>query len=237
MEEAQRDEVRRAAAHLSSGVWGGILSGFVIGGIGGRLAMFVLRLTSDPSIRGLDTDDGFKIGSLTGSTLFLVGITMAAGMLGGLVYLLVRGWLPQQHRALYMASFFGLFGGATIVKPDGIDFTRVEPHVLSICFFILLPALYGAAVSIVTERFLDREEGRQSTSLVFAFLPLLGIGLVGPGALVILALGFGGWMLNRSYPLAALWNSPWVTRLGRTGLAVLTALAVVTLIEDITEIL
>ena len=62
-------------ATLASGVTGGFVCGLLIGGVGGRLAMFVLRLTSDPSLRGARTDDDFIIGVFTSQTLFLLGVT------------------------------------------------------------------------------------------------------------------------------------------------------------------
>jgi hypothetical protein len=60
----------------------GALTGAVIGGVGGRLAMFVLRLMSDPSLHGRETDDGFTIGVISGATLFLVGLTAFLGVAG-----------------------------------------------------------------------------------------------------------------------------------------------------------
>lgn len=60
---------RRAAA----GIYGGLVCGALVGGIGGRLAMLFLRVTSDPAVRGVETDDGFVIGEVsfdTGSLVF-----------------------------------------------------------------------------------------------------------------------------------------------------------------------
>jgi hypothetical protein len=70
-------------ATLASGVSAGFISGLLIGGVGGRLAMFLLRLTSDPALRGAQTDDGFTIGVFSTETLFLLGVTAGLGILGG----------------------------------------------------------------------------------------------------------------------------------------------------------
>ena len=40
----------------------GIPLGVLVGGIVGRVAMLVLRLTSPDSVRGVESDDGFTIG-------------------------------------------------------------------------------------------------------------------------------------------------------------------------------
>jgi hypothetical protein len=234
---ARWEQMRAASVHLSSGVWAGLISGALIGGLGGRLAMFLLRVTSDPSLRGLETDDGFEIGSFTGSTIFLVALCVAGGVLGGLFYLAVRSWAPRRYRAVAMATFVGLAGGATIIKPDGIDFTLVEPHALSIALFIALPALYGAVVSILTERFLDKKEGRVGSWGPIALVPLLGLAVLGPFAAIVVAIALVGWMLNLKFPILDVWSSRPVSVIGRTALIAITCATSATLIADIWTIL
>jgi hypothetical protein len=228
-------QIRSGAAHLSAGVWAGLLSGLIIGGLGGRLAMGVLRVTSDPSLTGRVTDDGFKIGIVSGSTLFLVLFCGALGLIGGLLYLVIRGWLPNAHRGVYAAIVGGAVGGALVIKPDGIDFTLVEPLALSIPMFIALPALYGWSVSAVTERLLTRKES--SLGAAAAFLPLLGLALIGPFGVIVLALGFMGWMLIHRVPsLSTVWTNNMVVAFGRVALAGVTLVSLVALTKDILEI-
>ena len=43
----------------------GISTGVVVVGVGSRLAMFVLRLTSPDNAHGVVNDDGFVIGQVT----------------------------------------------------------------------------------------------------------------------------------------------------------------------------
>lgn len=57
-------------AFFSPALLVGLVTGLLIGGVGGRLAMFLLRLTSSESLHGVETDDGFIIGSLTSDTFF-----------------------------------------------------------------------------------------------------------------------------------------------------------------------
>jgi len=227
------EQIRGPSLHLSSGVWAGIISGVLIGGLGGRIAMFLLRLTSDPSLHGLETDDGFVIGSFTGSTIFLLALCTAGGVLGGLFYLLIRSWLPRPYRVVVMAIFVGAAGGATVIKPDGIDFTLVEPHVLSIVLFIALPALYGYAVSVLTETFLARKEAHEKSWSALAVVPLLGLAILGPIGVIVVALTFAGWMLNLRFPVTHLWRSRWVTMVGRFVLVGITCMTLATLIADV----
>ena len=93
-----QDDLMTSTRPLSAGVVGGLVTGAVVGGIGGRLAMFVLRLTSDPSLHGAETDDGFIMGQISGATLFLLIVTSVLGVLAGVLYLAVRTWFPLRRR-------------------------------------------------------------------------------------------------------------------------------------------
>ncbi len=148
-----KQDLAAGAKRLSAAVGAGFLTGAAIGGVGGRLAMFVLRITSDPGLHGLKTDDDFTIGIFSAATLFLVFVTAAAGTVGGLVYLAVRAWFPGRARPWIFGALTGLVGGALVIRPGGIDFTLLEPLGLAVAMFIALPAAYGVAVSLLAERF------------------------------------------------------------------------------------
>ena len=102
---------------LSGAAAAGFLAGGLVGGIGGRLGMFVLRLTSNPSLHGLETDDGFTIGIFSGATLFLLLLTAVLGAAGGLVYVIVRPWLPEAARPWLFDGLAGVVGGAAVSVP------------------------------------------------------------------------------------------------------------------------
>ena len=48
------------------------VAGLVWGGIGGRIAMRVVFLSSNDGVRGLTSDDGFEIGTISSATMFLL---------------------------------------------------------------------------------------------------------------------------------------------------------------------
>jgi len=72
--------------------------------------MLALRLTSHPSLHGVSTDDGFRIGRVSLQTLFLLGVTAGLGMAGGVFYLVVRRWIPSPWRIPLMTLFFASVG-------------------------------------------------------------------------------------------------------------------------------
>ena len=62
----------------------------VWGGLGGRVAMRVVFLTSDDRVRGVISDDGFEIGRITFQTIDLLVTATLLGVVGGLTYGLIR---------------------------------------------------------------------------------------------------------------------------------------------------
>jgi len=225
-----------AAAYLSHGLLPGLVCGVLIGGVGGRLAMFILRLTSDDALHGMETDDGFPIGAFTGATLFLLVVTTFLGAVGGLVYLGVREWLPRRGRPVVVGLLAATVGGALVIRPDGIDFTLLDPLWLAVALFVLLPAAYGVALSVLTERFVRSARGRRSRWL--AVLPLGGMVLAGglPGLVVLLLLGLGV-VANRAGRVARLWRSAPVTWLGRGVVAAAIGGAGILLARDVVAVL
>ncbi|HEX9259805.1 MAG TPA: hypothetical protein VF855_09745 [Acidimicrobiales bacterium] len=173
----------------------GALAGLVVGGIGGRLAMFVLRLTSKDSVAGIESDDGFTIGRFTSSTVFLLLVCLVLGSVVGLLYAAARPALPARWRIPTWTVLAGTFGGAGILHSDGVDFTALDPQLLACALFVAVPALGGLATAWLVERrdewwFTDR---RRTVVASLALIPALAaFPLVVAAALVaslVLALG------------------------------------------------
>jgi hypothetical protein len=234
-----REDLGAAARPVATAAVAGSLTGAVIGGLGGRVAMFVLRLTSDPALRGLKTDDDFTIGIFSGATLFLVIVTTVLGIPGGLVYLVVRGWLPGRARPWLFGGLTGIVGGATVIRPGGIDFTLLDPLGLAVALFIALPAAYGVAVSLLVERFLaDGSAFSRSKALIAGFVLLLPLGFFGLIGVAVLALILAAVLLGRAAPeMASLWTSPPVAWIGRAGLVAVAILWGAALVRDVVEVL
>lgn len=228
-----------SARRASAGVVGGSIAGILVGGIGGRLAMLILRLTSRPSLAGVETDDGFIIGRFSGETLFLVLLTAVFGIFGGLFYLAVRDWLPERSRTVLAAIFGGIVGGSAVIRPDGVDFILVDPLPLAIVMFVALPALYGVVMSLLVERLL-RSDSLLARSRVWvaALIPLIPLALTGPVGLLVLVVLFGLWGIHRAAPgLGSVFRSTPVVWIGRVALLAVTLLALRSLVEDVRSIL
>jgi hypothetical protein len=132
----------------------GLGLGVLVGGVLGRLLMFVLiRLNEDA--RGRVSDDGFVMGQFTLSGSFnLVVVGASLGAFGGIVYAAARHLTfgPEWWRLTSVVLGAALPVGALIVHDDGVDFTVLEPPELAIAMFVLLPGLYGLLLLLIVER-------------------------------------------------------------------------------------
>jgi hypothetical protein len=147
-----RTDLRAAARWLALGALAGGLAGLVIGGVGGRLLMLVLRRES-PGALGLTSDDGFEIGEVTFSgSLNLLVFTALLGAMAGVAYVLVRPGVPRLARIPLATVLGGTAGGTAVLEPDGIDLLVLDPLLLAVAGFIALPALWATATAILVER-------------------------------------------------------------------------------------
>jgi hypothetical protein len=127
----------------------GVPCGAILVGLGSRLCMFILRLTSSDKMIGIRSDDDFVIGRFTlGGTYKLLTLGAAVGLVGAGAYLLIAPRLigPTWFRHLTVGLASGAVGGAMLIHPNGIDFTRLTPTWLAIGLFIALPGVFGAFV-------------------------------------------------------------------------------------------
>lgn len=171
------------------GAAAGGLGGLLIGGVGGRLAMFVLRLTSDDSVRGIRSDDDFIIGrfDLT-STLSLLAVTMIMGSVVGLIVVLGRPFFPKRGMPFAWALAGAITGGAILISADGVDFTLLEPHLLAVAMFIAIPAVGAGLIAWLVEVF-PRFWWRRRKLTALAGVAMIGLIPAFPVAIAALLVG------------------------------------------------
>lgn len=193
-----RSDARGIAWWVLVGTAAGAIAGFGVGGVGGRLAMLLLRLTSPDHVLGVTSDDGFEIGIVSVDTLQLLLAMAMLGAINGVLYAAARTALPERLRLPLWVAFAAALGGATIVHEDGVDFTLLEPAALAIALFVLLPGVAAALVVVLVERWSGREpwaDRRLTTALCLAALggtfALAFAAIVGAGALAVRRAGLG----------------------------------------------
>ena len=159
---APSDDVRLLAWQMLVAVGAGSITGAVIGGVGGRLAVFVLRLGSHPELVGAQTDDGFAIGRFTTATIFLLTVTAGLGGAVGVIYLVLRGSLRRRGGLAIWAAALGLYTGADLLKPNEFDFVALDPKAFAVAAFVLLPLIGAIAIPLAIERLLPLKPSRHA---------------------------------------------------------------------------
>lgn len=191
----------------------GVLTGALVAGLGGRLAMLVLRLTSPEGVRGVISDDGFRIGEVTlFGTYSLVALGAAIGIIGAAAYRWVCPWLlgPPWFRRVTVSAGSAVVVGSMLIHADGVDFTLLQPTWLAIALFLALPAAFGWLIGWAVDRvaaptsWTARGRRRWVVPVVLvACFPVVII-LVGVTALMLAI-----WVPIRAQPQTLRWSRSW----------------------------
>ena len=139
---------------VAIGTFAGLIAGLTAGGLGARLVMRISAVLARPEMQGKITDAGEIVGRVSaGGTAFLVVIAGMIGILGGLLYMGLRRWLPRTGvwKGLMYGLVLLLMVGSTVIQGTNPDFGRFGPPVLNISMFALLFILFGVIVAPLAE--------------------------------------------------------------------------------------
>jgi hypothetical protein len=219
----------------------GIPVGVVVAGVGSRLAMLLLRLTSPHTVRGVQSDDGFTIGKVTlGGTYNLLFLGAATGIIGAAAYQWVRPWLlgPWWFRRLSTALGSGVVVGSLLLHSDGIDFHVLKPTWLAVGLFIAVPALFGLAIGPAVDR-VGRPGSWTARGRKRWVLPLVLVALF-PPTLFVLAVStvvLAVWLVIRTFrPVERLRDSMGYAIVARSIWLIVAMWGLAALVDDITAI-
>lgn len=218
----------------------GVSVGVVGIGLGSRLAMLLLRLTSPGTVIGVTSDDGFEIGRVTlAGTYNLVTLGAAVGFIGAVAYVAVAPWLvgPTWFRRLTVGLTAGVFVGAMLIHSDGIDFHLLGPLWLAVSLFILLPLLVGVALAVVADHvaapgsWTARGSWRWALPLVLLAVTPQALLVIVPVALVVAVL-----LVLRRLLLTPLRSSSVATLGVRAAFLAIPVVGSLSLGQDLTEL-
>jgi hypothetical protein len=146
--------IARGVRAVGIGVLAGLPAGLLAGGIGGRGAMKIVALTAGAAAQGHITENGNRIGAFTIETIFLLFFGSTLGMIGGMLYMALRPWLPR--RAPWRGLAFGVALLATVgtatIDAHNFDFARFGLPVLNVVLFAALFLIFGLLVAPLAER-------------------------------------------------------------------------------------
>ncbi len=139
--------VRRAAL-------AGALAGFIAAGAGSRLAMYAITRLNQDRV-GVTTDAKAVVGEFSfGGTANLLLLGTFAGILGGLVYLGIRRWLPVSRawRGLAFGALTLVTVGQLLFDTANVDFQIFEPVLVVLALFALLFFINGLILAPLVDR-------------------------------------------------------------------------------------
>lgn len=222
-----RGATEQAARRLAAITAVGGLLGLLVGGVGGRLAMMLLARLN-PSVTGVTSDDGFRIGQFTtADTINLLLIGAGFGVVGAGAYAVVRGLRvgPHWFQALSIAVGPAVVVGAAIVHTDGVDFRLLGPPWQTIGLFVVIPGVYAALLTLFAEPLLEENSWFAHAPILLAAAPLaLWIPLAPLLGILVLLWASGEGMRRTPRGATALGHPvmAWAARLGLAGIFVLS---------------
>ena len=131
------------------------LSGLVTAGVGSRVVMKLIAL-ADPSTQGTFTDAEATVGEFTvAGTLSLLVLGAIAGVMGGLVYLGVRRWLPGPpvRKGISFGVLTLVSIGNVVIDDGNADFQIFEPVLVVVALFAGLFFANGLLLAALMARF------------------------------------------------------------------------------------
>lgn len=179
------------ARHITVAGLAGLVTGLVVGGLGGRLFMRIAGAAAPDSAQGATTEAGFTVGEITlgGTVGLVIFIGIFVGIVGAVMYLVFRPWLAWTGR--WRGVTFGLVlfavGSATsdVLNPDNRDFVILGNSVLIVVMIFGLFVGFGALMEWmfgILDRRLPTIDNR-SARWAYTFLALNGAsagGLLAP---------------------------------------------------------
>ncbi len=133
----------------------GVPIGILVIGVGSRLAMYLLRLTSPDSAIGVESDDGFTIGQFTlVDTYNLLNLGGGLGIVGAATCIAVAPWLvgPRWFRLFTMGLTAAALIGSMVIVPDGVDFRVLGPTWFAVVLFTGLPFITAVVLMLAADR-------------------------------------------------------------------------------------
>jgi hypothetical protein len=185
--------VAAAARHLGIASLAGVISGFLVAGVLGRIAMRVAGFTARPELIGVETSNGNRVGEITiaGTLALALFVGVVAGIVGGVLYASAEPWLRSRP---WKGPIFGaalLLGfGFTVITPNNFDFERFGSGPLNVLMFALLFVAFGASTAYLFDVIRRAIDGTGALSIGLGIVAwLAAVGAVAMAALAIFSIG------------------------------------------------
>jgi|Tabmets5t2r1_1033131.scaffolds.fasta_scaffold44552_2 hypothetical protein len=234
---------RRYLWYVNLALAAGFGAGLLAAGAGGRLMMRLLAVTAGPGAQGRITEAGQVVGriSVDGTIGFVVFTALFLGLASGVLYLLLRPWLPVGRMGGVVYGALLLVVAGTRVEPlrrGNPDFDLVGPGWVSVAGFAALVLLHGMLVAALAGR-ISRSVPLLGTrpAAIAAHAPLLLLAPLVPVAVVVALVGALAVLATRIPAVLTAWRHPTLARGGRLALLLVALVALPGFVADMADIL
>jgi hypothetical protein len=222
---------RRYLWYLTVAVASGVGAGLLAAGAGGRLVMRLLAVTAGPTAQGRVTEAEEVVGriSVDGTLGFVVFTGLFVGLATGVLYLLVRRWLPAGRTGgLAYGALLLVVAGTRLdpLRPGNPDFDLVGPGWVSVAAFATLVVFHGVLVAALAAR-VSRAVPLLGTGprAIVAHAPLLLLLPLGSAVLLVAIVGVMVALASQVPAVVAAWRERRLVTVGRVALAVVAVVA------------
>jgi hypothetical protein len=232
---------RRYLWYVTVAVVSGVGAGILVAGAGGRLAMRLLAVTAGDTAQGRTTEADEIVGRISsGGTIgFIVFTGLFFGLATGVLYLLVRRWLPGGRRGGLAFGALLLVVAATRIDPlraENPDFDIVGPGWVAVVVFVALALAHGMVVAALAGRYGELAPSSSRRRSWFAYTPLIALVPMAPVAIFLTLVGIAAVALGRVRPLVEGLRSRNFTVAGRVvivGIVLLSLPGFISAVADI----
>jgi hypothetical protein len=224
-----KQAARRYLWYVTVAVVSGVGAGILMAGAGGRLVMRLLAVTAGDGAQGRTTEADEIVGRISahGTIGFIVFTGLFFGLATGVLYLLVRRWLPGGRLAGLAFGALLLVVAAPRVDPlraENPDFEIVGPGWVAVVAFGALVLAHGMTVAALAGRYVKLAPSPSRPRSWLAYAPLVALVPVFPVAAFFALVGIVAVNLGHVRPLVEGLRSRNFTVVGRV---VLTAIALI----------
>jgi hypothetical protein len=237
------DVARRYLWYVTVAVVAGLGAGLLVAGAGGRLAMRLLAATAGDAAQGRITEAEEVVGEITagGTISFMVFTGLIFGAPTGVLYLLIRRWLPGGRLGGVAFGGLLLLVAASRIEPlraDNPDFDIVGPGWLAILVFGTLVVAHGMLVVALGGRYsrtLPLLSRRPRTLVRYA--PLLLLTPVVGALLPVIVVGAATVVVTGLRPGLLRAGPAWYARAGPVALVAVALVALPGFVSAVADIL
>jgi hypothetical protein len=237
------EQAKRAVWYLDLLTIGGIVSGILGAGAGGRLAMRLLAATAGDRAQGAITEADEVVGRITvdGTIGFMIFVGLFVGLLTATIYLVLRHWLPEGRVGALVLALVLLAALSTRLDPlrsNNPDFRLVGPDWLAVLVFLALGVFHALVLVAVMAR-LSRALPLLSRTprVALAYAPMLLLGVLSLFTVATVAVLLAGALLSTKPNVRRVWTGPRTMVAGRVVIAVVVLAFLPTFVAAVSDIL